>query len=128
MWSAEKLRRVGVVCLVASVSVMVGNVIGKYEGRWEVEGKGPPMLGGEVLADVVSGEQWALLMDRAALRREVKLLKGRVVAVDGSWDGSEMVSALARLEARQEWLEGVVGELRAGFRSLGRELECVGGD
>lgn len=116
MWSQEKFRRVGVVCLAAGLGIMVGSVSGKYQGRMEVQAKGPPVI-------LVGGEEWGLLMDRAALRHEVRLLRGRMLEGDGSLDVAEVVSVVGRLEARQAWVEGVVGVLGAEVRWLRRRTE-----
>ena len=122
----EKLRRAGVVCLAAGLATLVGNAIGKYEARREVRAKGPPALGGEVLSDVLGGQRWGLLIDRAALRHEVRLLKRGLVEESGSLDVADMVSIVGRLEARQAWLEGSLGELKAEVRRLRRRLEAAG--
>lgn len=128
MGSKEKLRRAGVVCLAAGLSMLAGNLIGKYEGRWAAGAKGPPTLGGEVLSDVLGGEHWGLLMDRAALRHEVGLLKRGLAGESGSLDVSEVVSVVGRLEARQAWVEGVLGALKAEVRGLRRRVEAVAED
>ena len=122
----ERLWRAGVVCLATGLSMLAGNVIGNHEGRWEARAKGPPALGGEVLSDVLGGEHWGLLMDRAALRHEVRMLKDVLTAESGSPDLSEAVSVVGRLEARQAWLEGALGALKAEVRGLRRRLATTG--
>lgn len=126
MWSQEKLRRVGVICLAAGVGMMIGSVSGRYQGRMEVQAKGAPVMGGELLTDLVGAEEWGLLMDRAELRQEVRLLRGRLLEGDGSLDVAEVVSVVGRLEARQVWVEGVMGALKGEVRRLRWRTEASG--
>ena len=115
LWSQEKLRRVGVACLAAGLGMMAGSVIGKYQGRMEVQAQGPPVMGGELLTDLVGGEEWGL-----------RLLKGRLLSGDGSVAVAEVVSVVGRLEARQAWVEGVLGALKAEVGRLRRRTEAGG--